>query len=171
MQGRIGFKSLDKDGEPVAIRGALINGQNDTLARVETGKEGYGWTAINPSGHNNYYLVTRDGNGRVKKFPLPGAEDEGILMSVPQKNEKSSALVKIRISHNFTPADSNIFLVMNTAGLTGFKKKIGIQKGSEITILRKDMPPGLSHLVIIDGHETILAQRWVYNETSPTAKL
>ncbi len=165
MQGRIGFKSLNKEGEPVAIRGALINGRNDTLARIETGKEGYGWTAINPSSANNYFLVTKDRNGRAKKFRLPDAEDDGIFMSVPQKNEKSSALVKIRISHNFTPADSNIFLVMNTAGLTGFKKEIRIQKGGEIIILRKDMPPGLSHLVIIDGHETILAQRWVYNET------
>jgi hypothetical protein len=54
---------------------------------------------------------------------------------------------------------------MNTAGLTSLKKKIGIRKGSKITILRKDMPPGLSHLAIIDGHETIPAQRWVYNET------
>ena len=112
------------------------------MTRIETGKEGYGWTAINPSGHNNYYLVTKDGNGRVKKFRFPGAEDEGISVSVPQKNEKSSALVKIRISHNFTPADSNIFLVMNTAGLTGFKKKIGIQKGSEITHIKKRYASG-----------------------------
>jgi hypothetical protein len=165
IQGRIGFRSLNRDGEPVAVRGALVDSHNDTLARVETGKEGYGWTAINPSGHKNYFLVTRDGNGRVKKFRLPVAEDEGIYLSVPQKDEKSSVLVRIRTSHNFTPADSNIFLVINTAGLTGSKKKIGIQKGSEITILRKDLPPGLSNLNIIDGHETILAQRCIYNET------
>jgi hypothetical protein len=165
MQGRIGIKSIDKDGEPGSFSGAIINGQNDTLTRIVTGKDGYGWTAINPSGHNNYYLVTRGDNGVIKKFTLPGAEDEGISVSVPQKNEKSTAFVKIRISRNFTPADSNIFLVMNTAGLTGFKKKIGICKGNEITLLRKDMPPGLSELVVIDGQETILAQRWVYNET------
>ena len=98
---------------------------------------------------NNYFLVTRDGNGRVKKFRLPGAEDEGIFISVPQKNEKSSALVKIRISHNFTPADSNIFLVMNTAGITGFKKKIGIHKGSEITHIKKRYASGAFSILLL----------------------
>ena len=129
------------------------------MTHVGTGNDGYGWTAINPSGHNNYYLVTRDDNGVIKKFTLPVAEDEGISVSVPQKNEKSPAFAKIRISRNFTPADSNIFLVINTAGITGFKKRIGIYKGNEITLLRKDLPPGLSELVIIDGQETILGTK------------
>jgi hypothetical protein len=165
IEGRLGLRSMDKAGEPVSIRGAVINDKNDTLCLVQTENSGYGWTVIKPSGNNYLYLITGDEYGRIKKFQLPAVKSEGILVSVPQKSEKSSALVSIRISPDFTPADSNIFLVMNSAGLPAIKKRLEIRKNGKISIRGKDMPSGLSNISIVDGHQINLSDRWVYNET------
>ena len=164
MSCRIGFRSAGRDGEPVNISGAVINSQNDTLSHIKTDNGGYGWTTIKPAGTNNLFLVTRDYYGRTRKFKLPVVKNEGISLLVPPESKKSTVLVTVGISRGFAPADTNIFLVINSVGLSGLKKKINLKRDSEISLLQKDMPSGLSHIKIVDGNETILADRWVYNE-------
>ena len=165
IEGRIGFKSMDKDGEAVGIDGAVINSEDDTLRMVLSGADGYGCTMINPTGPGNLYLITADDKGLIRRFQLPPVKKEGITISVPQKSENSSILVRIKRSHNFIPAGNNLYLVIQPAGVSGQRKKINLDNDKEITISGKDMPTGLSHITILDGRETLLAERWAYNET------
>jgi hypothetical protein len=166
MPGLIGFKSTGSDGEPVNISGAIINSRSDTLSHIKTDYEGYGLTTIEPSGNDRLFLVTRDYYGRTRKFKLPVVKTEGIRLSVPPESEKSPVLVNIVMSKGFAPADTNIYLVINATGLSGLKKKINLKREANINLLRKDMPSGLAHIMIVDGKETALADRWVYNEAA-----
>jgi hypothetical protein len=163
LEGRIGFKSIDRNGDPVNVRGVIVDSKNDTIARVITAYGGYGWISLKPS-QNTMYLVTKDKYGRITRSRLPAPKSEGILLSVPQKGEKSSELVKIRMSSHISSSDSNLFIVMKTAGLPEMKKKLGIWTKGEISISGKDMPEGLAHLDIVDGRDKVLGERWVYNE-------
>ncbi len=166
IEGRIGFKSLDRNGNPVKIKGVLISGINDTLGFVQTEKDGYGLTTITPPGNNNLFLIAMDGNGRMKKFQLPVVKNEGIVLAAPQKSEKPSALVNIRVSNDFIPADSNIFLAIHTRGLPALKKSIPFRRDNKTTLSSRDLPSGLSHLSIVDGHGTVLSDRWIFNKTA-----
>lgn len=164
LESRIGFKSIDRYGDPVNIRGVIVDSKNDTLTTVMTGSGGYGRTTLKPRDRNAMYLVTSDKYGRIKRFRLPAPKGEGILLSVPQKSEKSSELVKIRMSDHVSLSDCTIFVVIKTAGLPEMKKKLGIWKKGEIVISGKDMPEGLAHVDIVDGKDKVLGERWVYNE-------
>jgi hypothetical protein len=167
IEGRIGFKSQDRKGNPVKIKGVVVSAEGDTLGYVQTEEDGYGLTTITPPGNNNLFLITGDENGRMKKFQLPAVRNEGIVLAAPLKSEKSPALVKIRMSNDFIHADSTISIVIHTEALPGLKKKIPVIRGSETSLLREDLPPGLSHIAIVDSDETTLTERWVYNETVP----
>lgn len=167
IETRIGFKSFNKNGDPVIMSGALLDENNDTLCHVQTEDNGYGWALVKPSGQKKVFLVTTYENGIYKKFQLPAVQDEGIILSVVPKSERSPVLVKINISPDFNPAGHNFFLDLNSAGLTSINKEIKIEKDHAINILRKDLPYGLSYLKIVDEHEKMLTDRWIFNDKNP----
>jgi len=164
VESRIGFKCINKEGDPVNMSGAIIIGEKDTLCHVQTENNGFGWATIKPSDQKKIFLVTLNNDRVNRRFQLPHVQNEGILLSVPQKSEKSPVLVRVIMSHNIAPSGSNLFLVLNSPGLSGFRREIGIQKDGEIDLLRNDMPVGLSHIMIVDEHDNVSADRWVFNE-------
>lgn len=164
MEGRIGFKSIDREGEPVNINGAIINGKNDTLTSIHAENGGFGWFSLKPAANSNLYLVTRNYDGWGRKFKLPAVKNRGVRLSVPPESEKSTTLVKIGMSPDFLQADSNLYLVISPVGLSDLKKKIRPGRENEIILLKSDLPSGLLHISIVDSRERALADRWVYNE-------
>jgi len=165
FETRIGFKSINKEGYPVIMLGVLVDDKNDTICHVQTGKNGFGWVSVKSSGHNRLFLAAIN-NNQLRKFPLPDAQNEGIILSVVQKSESSPALAKLNVSHNFTTAGNNLYLVLNSPGLSGYRKEIRPEKDLELNILRNDLPYGLSHLMIVDEHENMLTDRWIFNDNN-----
>jgi hypothetical protein len=165
IETRLGFRRINKNGDPVIMNGALIYENNDTLSYVSTENNGYGWTSIKPSGNNKILLVTKNRNGAVKTFSLPEILNDGIALSVSKESENSPILVKIRKSQNYSGEGKNLNLVLQSADLYSIRKEFHFEAGHEIDLFRKDFPDGLSHLVITDSTEKQLADRWIYNES------
>ena len=165
IETRIGFRSINKNGDPVTIRGAFINRENDTICFVQTEKNGYGWATINPSENDKISFVTTSKTGTEKRFSLPEIQKEGISLAVINKGDNSPALVKISISQNYAPAGTRLYVLIQSANLIDIRKEIIIESDKEINLLRKEFPEGLSHVSIIDDHEKLIAGRWIYNET------
>jgi hypothetical protein len=159
---RTGFKAINKKGDPVSIKGALVSG-NDTLCNVRTDSKGYGWTLVNPSGQEEICLITSTPEGLIRKFRLPPAENEGITLSATEKSENTPLLVRISRSTGFNPGSRKLFLVLNSASQLSFRKEI-TPGDNETGILKKDIPPGLSDLMIVDDQNNVTSQRWIYNE-------
>lgn len=165
LESRLGFKSMNKAGDPVKMAGAVINDENDTLCHVQTDDNGNGWATIKPSGTGKLFLISLKNKGKPGKFQLPPVHNDGIILSTAAKGENPVVPVKLLMSKNFAPSGSNLYLVVNSVGLTSFRKEITIKKGGIVSFSQKEMPPGLLHLMIVDEHDNISADRWVYNET------
>lgn len=165
IETRIGFRSINKNGDPVIIRGAFINRNNDTICFAQTEMNGYGWATIKPADNDKISFVATNRTGMAKKFSLPEIQNDGISLSVTNKRDNSPVLVKINMSQNFAPAGTRLYVLIKSASLIDIKKEISTGNEHEINLLRKEIPEGLSHLSIIDDHEKLLAGRWIYNET------
>jgi hypothetical protein len=175
IESRIGFRSFNKNGEPVFMKGALVDENNDTLCHVQTEDNGYGWAMVSPSDQKKIFFVPLNINDRFKKILIPDVQEEGVILSAVPIREKSQVLVKIKISPGFNPSGHNLSLALNSAGLTSIIKEIRTEKDHEINLLRNDLPYGLSQLMIFDEKEKMLTDRWIYNDKNElinyTAKL
>lgn len=165
IETRLGFKSFNKNGDPVNMNGALIYENSDTICYVKTESNGYGWALIKPYGNNKIFLVTTTKSSPVKKFSLPEIQKEGITLAITKKSENSSTIAKIKMSDNFTKGSNKLYMVLQSASLINVRKEINIERDTEINLVRKDLPDGLSHLMIVDDHEKLLADRWINNES------
>ena len=68
MMNRVGFKCLDKDGDPVITQGVITGSGEDTLAQFRTDRYGTGMVSVNPLSAGNLYMVATDSTGRGKKI-------------------------------------------------------------------------------------------------------
>lgn len=168
IETRVGFRSSDKEGNPVAMSGALIYENNDTICFIKTGSNGYGWASLKPSGNGPILLVTPNKNGTVKKFPLPGIKNEGLTFSVTGKSEKSGLKVKINKSPGFRSDSTKLYLKIYSAGLINEINEITFDNYRGTGLLQKDLPDGLSRLMITDEHENLITDRWLYNDYEKT---
>lgn len=165
IETRIAFKSINKSGNPVALKGALVDEKNDTICYLSTEKNGYGWVSITPGNQKNIILVTTNKYFAGRRFFLPEIQNDGITISLSNNNSNSSRHIEIRCSHNFTISAASLYLRLKSASLLDFRKELTIGSNYDFSIPKKDLPPGLSHLTIIDDKENQLAGRWIYNET------
>jgi hypothetical protein len=162
---RLGFKVIDRNGNAVKLSGSLVDDKNDTLVRVKTGINGYGFVSFMPTGTNRIFLVISDKN-QNRKFPLPDIQKEGIIISSIQKNENSQAVARLNFSSNFKPDGGNIYLEIYSSGLSGLRKTLIPEKYHELNISSNDIPNGISHLMAVDEHGNILTDRWIAKRNS-----
>lgn len=166
LESRLGFKCIARNGEPVLMSGVVTDDNNDTLCHVKTGINGYGIISLQPSGQKHLYLLSSVKN-LPRKFPLPAVQKSGILLTTPANTEDSRSIVKMNFSHDYLSKDNQLFLVINSSGLSGFKKEINPGNVPELNISGNELPYGISHLMVVDGPGKILTDRWISKE-NPT---
>jgi len=167
IETRLGFRSMDKKGNPVIMKGSFIYENNDTICYAKTEINGSGWITLRPVAHTRIFLVTTNKEGSSKKFTLPDTQNEGITISVTKKVIDSSPLVKIISNLSNNPAGNRFYVILNSASLTNIKKEINPVSENEINILPEDLPEGFSHIRIVDNLDNQMTDRWIYNEIKP----
>lgn len=160
IESKLGFKTMDKNGDPVLMRGVLTDDNNDTLYYVRTDKNGYGFISVRPSDQERLYLLCSN-KGQSSKFSLPEVYKEGILITTRLKSENSGAIAKLNFSADYISDARNLFLEINSSGLSGFRKVIRVPHEPEINIPGDDLPDGISHVMVLDETGKILTDRWI----------
>ncbi|HPT21622.1 MAG TPA: hypothetical protein PLR88_06720 [Bacteroidales bacterium] len=168
IETRLGIRCFDKYGDPVKMKGFIIDNSNDTLCNVNTDSEGYGFTLIKPSGNGNIYLTESNNNSHSSRFNLPSVKNSGIAISVI--SDKKDNLIKLKIlkNNNFNPTGRNFYLVYSPFSLSPFREEIQIENNKEVKLSQTSLPDGLACISIVDDSNNILAERWIYNERTST---
>lgn len=163
LKSKLGFRILDKKGNPVKMNGFLTDEKNDTLCSFRTGNNGFGFVSVRPSDQSRIYLISSE-KKQHRKFPLPVILKEGILLTADGKNEYSQAIIKLNISTDYVLKGDNIYLQIYSSGLSGTRKNLIPVTKPEFMIGENDIPYGISHLSIVDGQGKILTDRWISRE-------
>jgi hypothetical protein len=163
FETRLGFKIIDRNGNPVRMSGSLVDDNNDTLCHLKTGYNGYGFVSVKPSDQRGIFLVASDKN-QEWKIPLPHVFKDGFILTAGSHGEDSQTIAKLNSGNYPTIKGDSAFLRVYSTGLSGFSKTLIPATDHEFNISAKDIPYGISHLQVVDGHGNILTDRWISKE-------
>jgi hypothetical protein len=79
---RVGFRLVNASGKGVACNGAIVNNNNDTVARFSTLRFGMGHFDLRVERSQQYKAVVRTAAGEMISQPLPAALPSGAVMRV-----------------------------------------------------------------------------------------
>jgi len=159
------IRSLDKDGNPIIIHGAVVKIGGDTVCNVETKKDGYCLVSLKPDINEKLFLLYTGLNGSVKKIPLPSVLGTGINMAIETRDTKSPFIVKIQKSKNFEFPESKLSLILFSGGIIPVIREINFEKDSLITVSRTEFPDGETQFILIDENGNQLTGRSVFKDS------
>lgn len=155
----IGFKAVDGQGRSVELSGALVNDTDEDEEQVVTVHDGMGVFAFLPK--PGYRYSVRDASGKL--YPLPAPAEEG-----------GSIQMMIRSGRYYVQAlgfgGGNACLLLRDSSELYPLAEIGLD-GNPATIMMESsfFRPGINHLLLVDSHGRIMAERLFFVRAKDTS--
>ena len=162
-ENRVGFISLDKKGYPVRMKGVVTDGKNN-LFKVESDNSGYGLFSVIPASGGSLYLVPEGDVRPRRKFQLPSASDSAASFSILNHVDDDSIRIRLLKGTGFDSSGKRFYIIADPLSTSPFITEIKPDKETEISILRKSLPAGLSTVMMTDDRHRIIAERLIYNK-------
>ncbi|MDX9813027.1 MAG: hypothetical protein RBU28_11615, partial [Bacteroidales bacterium] len=156
----VGLRCFSRKGNPVSIKGYIINESSDTIAEAGTGVNGYGLFKIKPDTTSRLFLLFQN-TGTEEKIPLPPVIDNGVTLSLTDEN-KETFTIRTSISTDLIARDQ-YFLTYSHVSLPPVRKELSPGRENETVLFKKDLPSGPAYISISDGKGEIRAGRWIFN--------
>ena len=151
LESKVAFQGVNSNGKGITFSGVILNGQNDTIARISPFKFGIGNFTFTPLSGDLYRAVISDSLQNLQTVSLPVPKSHGFVMEV---RDSTSDLLLINVSSNDpkTQASPNFYYVIHARQIissTGMRS-LGGNKAS-ILVSKKQLNEGISHITIFDG--------------------
>ena len=151
LKSKVAFQGVNSNGKGIGFSGVILNGQNDTIARISPLKFGIGNFTFTPLSGELYRAVISDSLQNSQTVSLPVPKTHGFVMEL---RDSTSDLLLINVSSNDpkTQASPNFYYVIHARQIissTGMRS-FGGNKAS-ILVSKKQLAEGISHITIFDG--------------------
>jgi hypothetical protein len=162
LNTRVAFKATNQYGNPVFIKGIVVDGNNHTIDSLDTKHDGMGSFFITPMPSQVYKLNWTDENGTTGATPLPVTKTEGARITIKRTNTK--ALFEIERTNNAPENFKKMTLLvhMNRVGL--YQVAINTSEKTKLSseILINDLPTGLLQFTLFTSDWIPVAERVIF---------
>jgi hypothetical protein len=164
LSGKVAFKVADSTGHGIPVRGWLLGGQSDTLARFTSHKFGMGNFSFTPSASITYRVVMQDENGRSFTRLLPPIQPQGYVMRL---KETPGDKLTITVSTNVAGA-SAVYLFAHTRNAIKAAEMRPIQdRETTFTLDKNALGEGISHLTVFNASQQPVCERLYFKRPTP----
>ena len=151
LKSKVAFQGVNSNGKGIGFSGVILNGQNDTIARISPLKFGIGNFTFTPLSGELYRAVISDSLQNSQTISLPVPKTHGFVMEL---RDSTSELLLINVSSNDpkTQASPNFYYVIHARQIissTGMRSFGG--NNASILVSKKQLAEGISHVTIFDG--------------------
>ena len=151
---KIAFKALNEFGQPVDIKGEILDENQQKISEFEAYKFGMGKFDFTPRNGKKYFVKIFQPN-ISKLFELPSAKDNSVVLNVGKINGK----IILKIQSNEI---QNLKLVGNFRNKEVFSKAFSLRQKEKIQLDEKDFPSGICRFTILNKENIPLCERVIY---------
>ncbi|RWY46004.1 hypothetical protein [Mucilaginibacter gilvus] len=155
LAANVAFKAVAKNGMGVTFRGAVVNDNNDTVARFKPLKFGMARFAFTPAANSTYRAVINIGSDKPIVTTLPVVENNGYTMQVTDAGNGS---LNVKVNNN--TGDQPLYLFAHTRGVAKLVQSAVSSNGAaQFTVSKDKLDEGVSSLTIFDGGKQPVCER------------
>lgn len=164
LESRVAFKATNASGVPLSIKGNVLDSKKNTVATLTTTHDGMGMFTFTPAAGESYTASVIAGD-RTKNFNLPAPLPEGVVMMVNNDNP-NRIFVGVNRSEANKAKYNELLLVAQTNYEVVFTGKIDFDGGmTGAAIMKKNLPPGILQITVMNMQAVPLAERLVFVNT------
>ncbi|MDR3696347.1 hypothetical protein [Mucilaginibacter sp.] len=150
----IGFKAADQWGKGLNFKGAILNENNDTVARFAPLKFGLGHFTFKPENLGVYHAVIKiDGKEIQKKLPVIYANGYVVTLT-----DNGSGTLSVKVNSNLPK--ENLYLFAQTRNVVKLIETAVCDNGTaNFTIDKGKLGDGISQITIFNGERSPVCER------------
>jgi hypothetical protein len=154
INSTVAIKAVNQLGVGVDFKGAILNKNNDTVARFSSYKFGMGRFAFKPDDQSAYRAVINI-DGKTIQKDLPKIYNSGYVMHV---DDDHSNQLSVTVNTNTTAA--NVYLFVHTRGAIKAVESANVENGvARFAIDKSRLGDGISHLTVFDNDRRPVCER------------
>jgi hypothetical protein len=162
IASRLAFKAVNQFGNPVMIKGVLVNSKGKAIDTIRVQHDGMGSLTINPQAGETYKVNWTDESGRTGSTPVEAIKPNGAVMSVGTTNEKAT----VRVERTADAADNfkqfNLLVHMNQQLFFKVQLKGADKLVQQVAIPIEEMPTGVLQFSLFSSDWIPVAERVVF---------
>ncbi len=167
IKSKIGFRVINSAGKGIDFKGALVNQQNDTVARFNPLKFGIGSFSFTPQSDQVYRVVVREASGKVSTVKFPAVISTGYSMQVTDSAE-NTLHINVRSTVQ-TEEPAFVYTFIHARQVIAIAEAKYIKNGvATFTVSKQDLPEGINQITIFDGNLKPLCERLYFKNPEST---
>jgi len=161
---KVGFKISDQFGRGVNGKGAVVNGNDDTVAVFQTLKSGIGSFDFISISDQVYKAIIQLPDGGTITRSLPEMQDSGYVMRF---DNTESDHITVTVSTNNKEDYKDIFLLARTREQITFAERSTLKDGKAVFVIDKNkLPEGVNQLTVFNNDKQTLSERLYFKRPS-----
>ncbi|MFZ9147036.1 MAG: TonB-dependent receptor plug domain-containing protein [Sediminibacterium sp.] len=156
----IGIKATDKNHQPIAVEGYIMDGKDSTIETWFSTEAKYGLAKCQffVSKSHQYYAVIND-HGKKISWPLPAVNQYASQISLKDESPNYFKVVIAQGDSIYRKGYTSYLLGMNKDSLCFASEGSDMY---EISIPKTSFPKGLSKLVLFNEQKEVISERSIY---------
>ena len=163
LTARVAFKAVDGQGQPIDVKGSIINKSKNIVTPFKSLNEGIGIFNLTPE-TNEQYKAEVNWNGIKKEFYLPSILKEGYVLKVSNRKKES---LTIQLTANVKSGLEGCTLVGHLRGQPFLHQSFETAENQRLLLDKREIPAGVLHFTLFDDKERPVCERLVFNN-NPT---
>jgi len=156
ITSKVAFKAVGSNGKGVAVAGAIIDRNNDTVARFRSLKFGMGSFSFTPASNNAYKAIIKIGNENPVIKNLPEISSQGYVMNL---SDDGSGHLTVNVKSNVSASES-IYLFAHTGQVIKMAETAALNNGSaRFTLDKNILGEGITHFTVFNSAKQPVCER------------
>lgn len=171
INGRIGFKAINEEGQGVDVSGGIYNGKGVKLTDITSTHKGMGSFDLKPE-LNEKYTARINYKGKQLNFKLPEAKTTGMVMNIDNATNKDSIIITVTASDNIKQAAGIYYLIAQARNKVCFDGSVNTAKGvNTLRASKAAFPTGIARFTLISQQHQPITERIVFVDHHDQIKL
>jgi hypothetical protein len=162
LQAQVGFLSVNQNGDPAPIKGAIFNRKMVLIDSIESAHDGMGIFNFTPEKDESYNCIWVDALGNVHSTVIPTAKPDGIVMQAQLQDDKAKVVIqRLGITaQNFLQL--HVVASMNQRMVYTSTIQLQTKKSAALAMQTDSLPTGVLQITVFDANWVPIAERVLF---------
>lgn len=159
VETRLAFKATDQDGNPINVKGNIVDKKAVKVIGFESIHNGMGAFAFKPKPDETYKAIWKDKKGIAHETALPAAKKNTVSLSV--NNIKNNVTYTLKRPDSVDLPNSSFFVIAQIQQQIIYSARINLMSKKEITapLPVDSLANGIVQLTVFNADEIPVAER------------
>ncbi len=159
LETKVGFTALDHSGNPLEIKGRIVDASNTVIKDFTCLSNGLGFFKFTSQAETQYKVEIIEPSGIEQTYNLPEVLHTGTNITF---NSRTNDFLSFLINSNLKESSEIIYVIAEMDGLIVWNKRINLRDSFALKVPVKELPGGIIRITLFDENRRILAKRAVF---------